>query len=1002
MDPHINSEIRREDGAHNDENDIGESLFINDDEVDQQTADLLQQQQQQHTSTQPVNGATSSIATDELPEEPPIEFKSVTFTAPLSFQRKILRNLLDDDVLLVLGRGLGMSVITANLLYALDIAGTQRHPLTGIRLGSENLVFLIGARDEEIHKITEDMWEVSEQDANSNHKRRGITVLTTDKMTKERRSETYAQGGVFCVTSRILIGDFLSGVIDSTKVTGIVCLNAHRVSENSTEAFILTYFRQHSKNGFVKALSDEPEGFLSGFAPLASKMKYLGVRKVVLWPRFHLDVTDSLVFADGRKRRPDENNQVIELHIEMTPHMLGIQTAIIDCLESCLSQLKRTNAGLDTESWTVDEALTKKNFIARVRLQLEPLWHRLSWRARQLVTDIKDLTDLAHALPACDAVTFFFIVENLWVSNSSGDRRIWMMTDSADDLYRLARERVYPHGRKEQIKQNIEAPIEEPPKWYHMAHVLDEISHTRATSGPTNAGCTLILCEKRSTVRQLHRYMSTMDYKNGTFSGQKCLKRYLKESETLVSGFQKVKEAFQTGSASTTSSTSKAPEPRQRPGKPDRLNKRRRVRGGGAVSGRIEGTAASEETPMDEVSHDEEDKDEDMEIVDYIINEEENELVIDSEVKADPITNGLRVIDDSDLVLIQTYNESTLEELRPSFVIMYEPNVAFFRRLEVLRASNRQRSIKVFLLFYGSSLEEQKFLGELGQEKDAFTRLIRERAQMPVYLDTEDDSRKERNSILKAVSSRIAGGGLRASSGLDTDPQVIVDTRELRSSLPFLLYRGGMKVVPVQLTVGDYIVTPDICVERKSISDLVSSFRDGRLYNQCESMFRYYDQPVLLIEFDEKKSFSLTPFSDTPGGAASADATHFVEDTIQQKLAILLLTYPRLKIIWSSSAAQSADIFAELKRGVSEPDPEKSARFGLGENEHASVFNHSSVDMLRAIPGVTHKNSYLIMAKVKNIKELCTMPVEDLAEIVGQEPAIVIKKFLTRKPKAIN
>ena len=83
-----------------------------------------------------------------------------------------------------------------------------------------------------------------------------------------------------------------------------------------------------------------------------------------------------------------------------------------------------------------------------------------------------------------------------------------------------------------------------------------------------------------------------------------------------------------------------------------------------------------------------------------------------------------------------------------------------------------------------------------------------------------------------------------------------------------------MCIVPATLTVGDYILTPDICVERKSIPDLVLSFNSGRLYDalfryvhpayghsyrytQCELMSVHYKQPILLIEFEEQKSFSL-------------------------------------------------------------------------------------------------------------------------------------------------
>lgn len=56
--------------------------------------------------------------------------------------------------------------------------------------------------------------------------------------------------------------------------------------------------------------------------------------------------------------------------------------------------------------------------------------------------------------------------------------------------------------------------------------------------------------------------------------------------------------------------------------------------------------------------------------------------------------------------------------------------------------------------------------------------------------------------------------------------------------------------------MGDYIITPDICIERKTLSDLIGSLNSGRLYKQCTQMGRYYSKPMLLIEFDQNKPFT--------------------------------------------------------------------------------------------------------------------------------------------------
>ena len=41
-----------------------------------------------------------------------------------------------------------------------------------------------------------------------------------------------------------------------------------------------------------------------------------------------------------------------------------------------------------------------------------------------------------------------------------------------------------------------------------------------------------------------------------------------------------------------------------------------------------------------------------------------------------------------------------------------------------------------------------------------------------------------------------------------------------------------MQLHPVTLLVGDYVLTPAMCVERKSIPDLHQSLNSGRLYQQ--------------------------------------------------------------------------------------------------------------------------------------------------------------------------
>lgn len=140
-------------------------------------------------------------------------------------------------------------------------------------------------------------------------------------------------------------------------------------------------FRQKNKEGFIKAFSDTPELFASGFAPLANMMRNLFIKKPSLWPRYHLSVAKSL---------ETKKAEVVELEVAMSTSMKDIQNAILHCIEVSISELRKGYSQLDMDDWSVDSAL-HKSFDQIIRRQLDPVWHRVSWRTRQITTDLTEL-----------------------------------------------------------------------------------------------------------------------------------------------------------------------------------------------------------------------------------------------------------------------------------------------------------------------------------------------------------------------------------------------------------------------------------------------------------------------------------------------------------------------------------------------------------------------------------------------------------------------------------
>ncbi len=582
-------------------------------------------------------------------------------------------------------------------------------------------------------------------------------------------------------------------------------------------------------------------------------------------------------------------------------------------------------------------------------------------------------------------------------------------------------------GASVALPDSLRPVLEEQPKWSLLADILEEIEHDAYFSpgfSDDSYGTILIMCSDQGTCRQLREYLQNMNARpnqtneddtedqdeaskpSAAFMMRRSLRNYLnwkkdfaRVSASLFTENQKVLEGF---------SDQRGAQGNRGKGPP---NKRRRIRGGSAA-------VAGGGRPVNGSMQIAEDKE--SQVASLLADLQPNEADVDQKEEIavdalDGMEDYFQLYEMNDLVVVHHYDgdmdEHVLEEVRPRYVIMYEPDAAFIRRVEVYRSSHSDRNIRVYFMYYGGSVEEQRYLSAVRREKDAFTKLIREKGVSPYVLSNFTRSLLMRlqnmavtltldgavpdpqEQFLRTVNTRIAGGGRLAATS--EPPRVVVDVREFRSSLPSLLHGRSNIVVPCMLTVADYVLTPNICIERKSVRDLISSFKNGRLFNQAETMLQHYKSPMLLIEFDQYKSFTLDTFG-TDHTAALSTAQN--PQDLQAKLTLLTLAFPRLKIIWSSSPYQTAEIFEELKKQQEEPDPIKAVQIGLvaGEDPSDQNFNQTPQDMLRAVPGMSEKNLSRVTLEVGNLVDVSNLTEGELATLVGVEAGRQVHRFFNR------
>ncbi|CAH8670089.1 unnamed protein product [Schistosoma rodhaini] len=701
--------------------------------------------------------------------------------------------------------------------------------------------------------------------------------------------------------------------------------------------------------------------------------------------------------------------------VKLTSEMIICQSCILDLMKASLKELCDQNPTLNTDDLTLEKALLP-NFDSLISLYVDPVWNQLSSVSRRLIGDIASLRRLLHLLIEGDAVNFLTNIEglrqaalaSLGVTQKSeiNSRRAasrgcpsWFLMDQADRLLASARSRVYADYSKKLLNVEIS------PKWKVLSELLKEI-YTNTTDQTSNSTI-LILVSRENTARYLERYLQRgiQSIKNflvqtsdlPELQAHKIIRKSLELTNTKCSGESSVTnltqickkykfdELFEDDDSSSSSEENCTMENTEKI------------------------TSNNNRLPLGchEVSI-------------------HPSLLISSNIK---MSNSLRIIirvaptfsgdensqfygstkDHPDVsnLFMQQYGyrlSYVLDVLQPNYVILYEPKVSWVRELEVYNArlliqrfsknesssnmgerNNSLPSLKIYFVLYENSVEEQRYLTSLRKEKEAFESLIQLSSTIVIPKDTTIPYGKLNPDDNQAVS------------------RVIVDMREFRSELPALLHRKGLKVEPMTLSIADYILAPHLCVERKSVSDLIGSLNSGRLYHQATAMSRHYASPVLLIEFSipnkvsslnhgSKRGFhgnEAVGFTLYTGRHAINPSSEFNSNHLLAKLVLLTIHFPNLRIFWSMTPYCTAELFAEIKLGRPEPSAEKLPQDG----DHLEDHNVEAVDMLLKLPGISWKNYRRIMSHVSSLYDLVNCSIERLTEILDNRYACFL--FLT-------
>jgi len=216
--------------------------------------------------------------------------------------------------------------------------------------------------------------------------------------------------------------------------------------------------------------------------------------------------------------------------------------------------------------------------------------------------------------------------------------------------------------------------------------------------------------------------------------------------------------------------------------------------------------------------------------------------------------------------------------------------------------------------------------------------------------------------------------------------RIVVDERERSSRIPGLLRQAGAVTDFAHLKVGDYVISTETAIERKTIRDLLNSIYDGRLLVQCSDLVQHYAKPLIIIEGN---ILNLADESSSLEDSLPNDRIYLVSET----LARVALDF-RIPMINVPSAEYTSQLLLKMLNKTFEEGKNNGPL--LKRIKKSNPVQVQQLSILSSLPGVGDILAVRMLRNFITPRRALTASAAELARIpgFGSARAIKVRKVL--------
>ncbi len=347
---------------------------------------------------------------------------------------------------------------------------------------------------------------------------------------------------------------------------------------------------------------------------------------------------------------------------------------------------------------------------------------------------------------------------------------------------------------------------------------------------------------------------------------------------------------------------------------------------------------------------------------------------------------------DFNVLVATSVGEEGLDIPSTDMVIFYEPVPSEIRTIQRRGRTARRRKGKVVILITKDTRDEAYYWSSKRKEKKMHKNLMRLRDDLETEISVGDPmdvdkkgykvvGKKSKKNLKKEQKKKDTREDKKQRALTDFDDnkdeaqkesgdEITVDTREQNSKVVLELAKKDIKINTSQLSIGDYVVSEDIAVERKEVSDFLQSLIDGRLFTQAKALSENYQNPIIILEGDglyQKRNIR----DNAIYGALASLATDF-----------------RIPVLFTKGEEETAAIIATMvKRDSKDKKRSLSVR---KEKESMSMYDTRKF-ILEGLPSISGRLAERLLEHFGSVREVFMADEKELQEVKGIGPSTAEK-----------